>query len=130
MPYPAIDLSRVRTYSLSERPSLVELEALVDPEAPPPPFDNPELIEVAERIVAAREAGRPVIWMVGAHVVKRGLSSVLIDLMERGVITHLASNGAAPIHDFEIALTGYTGEDVASSLPDGSLAWRKKLAPS
>lgn len=120
MPYPAIDLSRVRTYSLSERPSLVALEHLIDPEAPAPPFDNPELIEVAERIVAARKAGRPVIWMMGAHVVKRGLSPVLIDLMKSGVITHLASNGAAPIHDFEIALIGNTSEDVASSLPDGS----------
>ena len=60
------------------------------------------------------------IWMIGAHVVKRGLAPLLIDLMERGVITHLASNGAATIHDFEIALQGSTSEDVASSLENGS----------
>jgi len=58
--------------------------------------------------------------MIGAHVVKRGLSPILIDLMERGIITHLASNGAAVIHDFEIALQGNTSEDVAKSLEDGS----------
>lgn len=120
MPYSAIDLSRVRTYSLSQRPSLVALENLVAPDMAPPPFDNPELVEVAERIAAARQAGRPVIWMIGAHVVKRGLSPILIDLMKQGVITHLASNGAAPIHDFEIALMGYTSEDVVSSIEDGS----------
>lgn len=120
MPYQTIDLSRVRTHSLAQRPSLVALENLIAPEIPPPPFDNLELVEVVERIVVARQAGRPVIWMMGAHVVKRGLSPILIDLMERGVITHLASNGAAPIHDFEIALMGYTSEDVATSLEDGS----------
>jgi phosphoheptose isomerase len=120
MPYSAIDLSRVKTYSLRQRPSLVALENLIQPHSPPPPYENAELIEVAERIVAARQGGRPVLWMIGAHVVKRGLSPILIDLMQRGVITHLASNGAAPIHDFEIALMGYTSEDVATSLEDGS----------
>jgi phosphoheptose isomerase len=120
MPYSAIDLTRVRTYSLVQRPSLVALENMILPETPPPLFDEPELVEVAERIVAARQAGRPVIWMIGAHVVKRGLSPVLIDLMERGIITHLASNGAMTIHDFEIALLGNTSEDVATSLEDGS----------
>lgn len=120
MPYPTLDLSRVRTYPLSQRPSLVALRDLVLPDTPPPPFDQPELKEVAERIVTARRAGRPVIWMIGAHVVKRGLAPLLIDLMKWGVITHLASNGAAPIHDFEIALMGYTSEDVATSLEDGS----------
>lgn len=120
MPYPAIDLSGVRTYSITRRSHLVAPQDLVSPTVVPPPFDNPELNEVAERIVAARQGGRPVIWMIGAHVVKRGLARLLIDLMERGVITHLASNGAAPIHDFEIALLGHTSEDVASSIEDGS----------
>ena len=120
MPFATLDLSRVRTYPLLERTNRVGIEDLAEPEAPPPPFNNPELAEVAERIVAARRAGRPVIWSIGAHVVKRGLAPVLIDLMERGVITHVASNGAATIHDFEIALMGHTSEDVATSLADGS----------
>jgi phosphoheptose isomerase len=110
----------VRTYPLPRRHNLVALNSLVKPEQPAPPYDNPELIEVAERIVTACQAGRPVVWMIGAHVVKRGLAPLLIDLLERGVITHLAGNGATTIHDFEIALQGHTSEDVARSLEDGS----------
>lgn len=120
MPYRTIDLTQVRTYPLPKRHNLVALDNLVTPERPAPPCDAPELMEVAERIVAARRAERPVIWMIGAHVVKRGLAPLLIDLLERGVITHLAGNGATTIHDFEIALQGHTSEDVARSLEDGS----------
>jgi hypothetical protein len=58
--------------------------------------------------------------MIGGHVVKRGLAPVIIDLMQRSLVTHLASNGAAAIHDFEIGFQGHTSEDVASSLADGS----------
>jgi hypothetical protein len=82
MPYPTVDLTQVRTYSLAQRTNLVVLENSIGPETPPPPFDNPELEEVADRIVHARREGRPMIWSIGAHVVKRGLSPVLIDLME------------------------------------------------
>ena len=120
MPFQTLDLSQVRTYPLPQRPSLVALQDLVTPDAPVPPFANPELAEVAGRIADARRRGSPVIWMIGAHVVKRGLAPLLIDLLERGAITHLASNGAATIHDFEIALSGSTSEDVATSLEDGS----------
>jgi phosphoheptose isomerase len=120
MSYPSVNLLNVKTYPLPQRPSRVALENLVSPSAPLPEYEHPELAEVAERIAAARQAGHPVIWMIGAHVVKRGLSPILIDLMERGIITHLASNGAAIIHDFEIAFQGTTSEDVAKSLEDGS----------
>jgi phosphoheptose isomerase len=120
MPYPSVDLSKIKTYPLPQRTSRVALEDLVYPSAPLPEFQHPELAEVVERIAAARQAGRPAIWMIGAHVVKRGLSPLLVDLIERGVITHLASNGAAVIHDFEIAYQGTTSEDVAKSLEDGS----------
>jgi len=120
MPYPSVNLRNVKTYPLPQRPSRVALENLVSPSAPLPEYEHPELAEVVERIVAARQSGRLVIWMIGAHVVKRGLSPILIDLMERGMITHLASNGAAVIHDFEIAFQGTTSEDVSKSLEDGS----------
>lgn len=120
MPYPAVNLSKIKTYPLPQRPSRVALENLVRTADPVPEFNHPEFPELVKRIAAARQAGRPVIWMIGAHVVKRGLSPILIDLMERSVITHLASNGAAVIHDFEIALQGNTSEDVAKSLEDGS----------
>ncbi len=120
MPFPALDLSQVKTYRLSERRSLVALADMVSPADPLPAYSHPELPEVAERIVKARLAGAPVLWSIGGHVVKRGLAPVLIDLAQRGVITALASNGAAAIHDFEIAMLGNTSEDVASSLEDGS----------
>jgi deoxyhypusine synthase len=60
------------------------------------------------------------IFTFGGHVIKRGLAPLVIDLMRRGVITHMASNGAAVIHDFEIAFQGHTSEDVLKSLEDGS----------
>jgi phosphoheptose isomerase len=120
MPYRAVNLSRVKTYPLPQRQNRVDLADLIRPETPCPPFESADLSEVCARIAAARQSGRPVIWMIGAHVVKRGLAPLLIDLMQRGVITHLASNGAATIHDFEIAFQGHTSEDVAASLADGS----------
>jgi len=120
MPCDRIDLSKVKTYHLGERRNLVKLSDLVRPCDPPPPFDNPELADVARAIRAARDRGAPVLWMIGAHVVKSGLSLLLIDLMRRGLITHLAGNGAVSIHDFELALIGETSEDVADSIEDGS----------
>ena len=116
----ALDFSGIHTYPLAQRRNLVHLEDLAALETPAPPFESPELDEVAGRVVAARRAGRPVIWMMGAHVVKSGLSRLLIDLMQRGAITAIAGNGAVSIHDFELSLIGQTSEDVASSLEDGS----------
>ena len=77
MPYRAVNLARVRTYPLPDRHSRVALEHLVMPDAPVPAFESSDLDEVAERIAAARQNGRPVIWMIGAHVVKRGLAPLL-----------------------------------------------------
>ena len=120
MPYPALDLSRVRTTPLRERHNLVHRSDLIEPGAPPPSFTSPELEEVAERIVAARRAGRPVIWMMGAHVIKCGLGLLVGDLVRRGIITHVATNGAGSIHDFELALIAETSEDVPTAIEDGT----------
>lgn len=120
MPFPTIDLSRVRTYPIAERRNLVKREDLIRPGAPVPPFESADFDELVARTVAARQAGAPVLWMIGAHVVKNGLSPLLIDLLQRGIVTHLATNGAGAIHDFEIALIGETSEDVADSIEDGS----------
>lgn len=120
MPYPAVDLTQVSTYPIRQRSSLVALENLILPDQPPPAFDNPDMAEIARRIVTSRRAGCQVIFMLGGHVVKCGLTPVVIEMMRLGLITHLASNGSATIHDFELALTGNTSEDVASSLEDGS----------
>ena len=74
---------------------------------------------VVDAVAAAREKRRAIIWGLGGHVIKCGLAPVLIDLMRRGYATGFALNGAAAIHDFEIALAGHTSEDVEAVLPDG-----------
>ena len=74
---------------------------------------------VLDALAAARSRERSIIWGLGGHVIKCGLAPVLIDLMRRGYITAFALNGAAAIHDFEIALAGHTSEDVEAVLPDG-----------
>ncbi|MFN8571848.1 MAG: hypothetical protein U0132_07310 [Gemmatimonadaceae bacterium] len=75
---------------------------------------------VATAIVQAKRAGRAVVLMLGGHVIKTGLAPLLIDLMERGIVTHVAMNGSAAIHDYEIARFGATSEDVAAGLRDGT----------
>lgn len=120
MPYRALDLSGIKTYHLGTRRNLVKIADLISPGAPPPPFASPDLAEVAARIAEARRRDRPVIWMMGAHVIKSGLSLILIDLLERRLVTHVATNGAGSIHDFELALIGETSEDVPTSIEDGT----------
>ena len=78
-----------------------------------------DLRKVADAVAAARAQKRAIIWGLGGHVIKCGLAPVLIDLMRRGHATVFALNGAAAIHDFEIALAGHTSEDVGAALPDG-----------
>lgn len=75
---------------------------------------------VASGIASAAASDRSIVWMLGGHVVKTGLSVVLIDLMERGAITHLAVNGATVIHDYETCRWGGTSEDVEAGLSDGT----------
>jgi hypothetical protein len=78
--------------------------------------------------VQARQQGREVGFSLGAHVLKVGLSPLVIDLMRRGFVTHVATNGASAIHDWETAYQGATSEDVAENLPDGSFGfWRETL---
>lgn len=74
---------------------------------------------VVEAIAAARARKRAILWGLGGHVIKCGLAPVMLDLMRRGYATGFALNGAAAIHDFEIALAGHTSEDVEAVLPDG-----------
>jgi hypothetical protein len=74
---------------------------------------------LVDALAEARSAGKPILWGLGGHVVKCGLAPVLLDLMRRGYATGFAMNGAAAIHDFEIAIAGQTSEDVEAVLPDG-----------
>ena len=84
-----------------------------------PPYSNPDLVHIANQIVKSHQEDRAVIWMMGAHVMRRGNSRFIIDLMNRGILTHLATNGATAIHDFELALIGATLENVEDYIQDG-----------
>jgi hypothetical protein len=119
MPYPTFDRSRLRLRPLGERRHDMGLDQLLGLEEPVAPFDEALLDQVAEQIVAARSSRRPVILLMGAHVIKTGVSRQIVDLMERGVVTHVAMNGAGPIHDYELALIGMTTESVAHYISVG-----------
>ena len=82
--------------------------------------------DLVARIVRARRAGKPVVMAMGAHVVKVGLAPLVIDLMERGVVTHVALNSAGAIHDFEIATVGHTSERVDTQLPAGTFGFARE----
>ncbi|NIO70071.1 MAG: hypothetical protein GTN71_13855, partial [Anaerolineae bacterium] len=110
MSHPIFNRSRLKLKSLSERQHDMTMADVLPLDAPVPPFDDPSLAQVARRVAQAHRAGNQVILMMGAHVIKRGLSRFVIDLMERGIITHVGMNGAGPIHDFELALIGATTE--------------------
>jgi hypothetical protein len=119
MPYPTFDRSRLRVQPLAQRKHDLGLSDILPLDVPPPPFADPALPVLGRRLVEARrrDAGR--ILMMGAHVLRAGVSRYLIDLMERGLLTHLAMNGAGPIHDWEFALVGGTTESVARYIRTG-----------
>ena len=113
MPYPQFDRSRLIVKPLSERENDLELSAVMDLSADVPDLAHPDIRTLAERVVAAKAKGASVILCMGAHVIRAGVSRFIIDLMERGYITHVAMNGAGPIHDYEFAIQGATTESVA-----------------
>ncbi|MDO8672300.1 MAG: hypothetical protein Q7O66_12875 [Dehalococcoidia bacterium] len=130
-PYSPIDLSGVRTLPLASRKNKVKTSEFARVGVTGLSFSGfidrlPSILVAADfraavgAIVKAHRQGRPVIWGMGAHVIKCGLSPLVIELMKRNVITAVAMNGAGSIHDLEIALIGATSEDVAGGLDEGS----------
>jgi hypothetical protein len=127
-----VDLAAVRTVPIARRPNKVRAEEF----ASPPPAGTRtfaafmaslpdvlvarDFVRVIDAIAEAKTRARGVVVMLGGHVVKTGLAPLLVDLMRRGIITHLAMNGSAAIHDYEIARFGGTSEDVAAGLRDGT----------
>jgi hypothetical protein len=129
--YEEFDLSGIKTYPLRSRQSKVGLAQFATPYKAGSGLDGllkslPSLLaakdfkDVVAAIVAAKRADRAIVWGLGAHVLKTGLSPVLVDLMERGYVSAIATNGAGIIHDFEIALSGGTSEDVDATLGAGT----------
>ena len=129
-PYEDFDLSGIHTYKLGSRKSKANAADFARPYRPaggvPALIDSlPRILAAADftavvsAIRAAREGNRGIIWGFGAHVIKTGLGPILIDLMERGFVSALATNGAGIIHDFELAIAGSTSEDVDEALGPG-----------
>jgi hypothetical protein len=129
-PYEEFNLSDVRTYPLASRQSKARAEDFGRPvdrgasfktwfDSLPGILGGRDVRRVVDAIVSARRGGAGIIWGLGAHVIKTGVSPVLIDLMRRGYVSAIAMNGAGIIHDFEMALSGATSEDVDESLGPG-----------
>lgn len=134
MPYPKyrpLDKKKLKTISIKERRSLVHLADFTRPCLPdadfrqfadslPPYLAARDLRELVDLMGQARQKNKPIIWGMGAHAIKLGLGPLIIDLMQRGWISAIATNGAMMIHDFELALAGHTSEDVGENLLQGN----------
>jgi hypothetical protein len=127
--YPEADLKRLKLLSVEERPTRVSVEDFAEVgsgrdaadliDRLPRQLGAVTLRRVIAAVVAARKAGRPVVLLVGAHVIKVGVSPHLVAWLESGVATHLALHGAGAVHDIEVALFGQTSEDVEAHLQKG-----------
>ena len=133
-----IDLKKIKTYSIKKRKNLVNIGQFGKPiefknfnkfiDSLPKVLAADGLRNVIDNIVKAHNKNRQVVLALGAHVIKCGLSPLVIDLMNRGIVTAVAMNGSGAIHDYEISLIGETSEDVSHSLKDGSFGMAKETA--
>ena len=125
-----LDFARLKTVSLRERGGKVKIADFASPyrkgsglagwlDSLPHILAGDSFRALVEALAGARDKRRAIVWGLGGHVIKCGLAPVLTDLVRRGYATAFALNGAAAIHDFEIALAGHTSEDVEAVLPDG-----------
>jgi len=120
----------IKTYELASRPSKVTVKDFAAPvnaddslksflEKLPNILAVQSLREIARQIRRARDLNKPIVWGIGGHVVKTGLAPVIVDLMKKGFVSAIASNGSVLVHDTEIALVGFTSEDVDATLGTG-----------
>jgi hypothetical protein len=137
VPPDPLDLAGVRTYPLASRKSQVTRADFGRPlprgarvtellDALPRILGGQALRGLAADVLRARSLGKPILWGLGAHVIKVGLSPVLVDLMEKGLVTGLALNGAGVVHDFEVAVAGHTSEDVSAGLGSGEFGMARE----
>ena len=124
--YRTFDRSRLQIRPLDERVHDLHAPHWLALDETPPPFDHPDLATVAERLKTARTFGSARTLLMGAHVLRAGVSRHLIDLIQRGWINHVAMNGAGLIHDYEVARIGATTESVARYIQTGEFGlWRE-----
>ncbi len=134
--YEQFRIGPLKDYPLDSRPSKVERKDFAHPLADlnigslrrcfPRILAAEDLLDLVDRLIEARRRKRAIIWGYGGHVIKVGLAPVLIDLMGRGFVTALATNGAGIIHDFEIGWAGKTSEDVDLALPAGEFGMARE----
>lgn len=126
MSHPQFDRSRLRIRPLGERIHDLDLSCLVPLDHVPQAAPDPAIEILAGRLVKARESKAARIWMMGAHVLRAGVVRHLIDLMDMGLVSAIALNGAGPIHDWEFALIGASTESVARYISTGEFGlWRE-----
>lgn len=124
--YEQFDRSRIELKDLAERGHDLSADNCRQLDAPFETYSHPEYEQLIEHVVEARRRERPVIVLIGGHPIKLGLSRYLVDLIDRGVITHLATNGSGVIHDFELALVGGTSENVPKWIRQGQFGlWQQ-----
>jgi len=124
--YPVFDRSRLNVLPLSQRKSDVPLADVLQVGKRPIDFEHPHLPAVADAVAAARKRGAAVVLLMGAHVIKQGLSRYVIDFIRRGWVSVVAMNGACAIHDYELARIGATSESVARYISEGQFGlWRE-----
>jgi len=134
-----LDFKRLTRYSLRQRPSKVEKSSFAQVTSPGSSFRTffdhlPRILaaqnlrQLVEAIVAAHRARKPVLGLLGAHVLKVGLSPLIVDMIEKRVLTGIAMTGSGIIHDFELAYQGQTSEEVAEALNDGSFGMARETA--
>ena len=119
MPFEQFDRSKLRRLPIAERIHDLDLSVMLDPEKHTPGFTHPTIDLLCDRILKARKQNAAVLMMMGAHVIRAGTAPYLLKLMERGLITHFALNGAGAIHDFEFAEIGASTESVAKYISEG-----------
>src|SRR5688500_185748 len=125
MPFPQFDRSKLVVKPLAERQHDLTLDVLLPLDAPVS-FDHPSIPVIGQRLAAAKATGAARILMMGAHVLRAGVQRHLIDLMDRGLVSLVAMNGAGPIHDWEFARIGASTESVARYVRTGEFGlWRE-----
>jgi hypothetical protein len=126
MPYPTFDRSRLILKPLDERVHDLDRSIFMDLEDIIPAYENPDLETIADRMIQAKKVGATVMIIMGAHVIRRGVNRFLIDLMKRGYISLIGTNGACAIHDMEFAMIGKTTESVARYIQEGQFGlWKE-----
>ena len=127
MPFAQFDRGQLKILPLAERTHDLELDSILNrPDGSRVPFEHKAIPVLADRIVEASKNDRAVMFCCGAHVLRLGNAPLIIDLMERGILKHLALNGAGAIHDFELAMIGHTCESVARYVSEGQFGlWQE-----